>query len=96
MKTQAQKKLEIDFKIVVVCCILLFFFLIVALVASSIKQNNLRAENAALQVELNQCYKAEVIYGKLYVGYEDGIRIGYFQDHNKTWHRCARNCEILE
>ena len=38
----------------------------------------------------------EVIYGNLYIGYEDGVRIGYHQDYNETWYRCAKGCVKLE
>ena len=56
-----------------------------------------------LQSELQQCEnayfwdtRAEVIKGNLYVGYEDGVRVGFHQDYNGTWYRCARDCVVLE
>ena len=56
-----------------------------------------------LQRELQSCKsdyfwdtRAEVINGNLYVGYEDGVRVGFHQDLNDTWYRCARDCVALE
>jgi len=56
---------------------------------------DLQQENLALKEQINQSCQAEVINGNLYIGYEDGVRIGYHQDYNGTWYRCARECEVL-
>ena len=52
-----------------------------------------------LQQELQSCQEevplAEVINGNLYVGYEDGVRVGFHQDYNGTWYRCVRDCGVL-
>jgi len=55
--------------------------------------------NQNLQSQLQSCQEkvpiGEVINGNLYVGYEEGIRIGY-HNFNGTWFRCVKNCEVLE
>lgn len=50
------------------------------------------------QADLNEITKVEVINGNLYVGYFEGIRIGYHQDYNGTWYQCKgrQECEVLE
>jgi len=38
----------------------------------------------------------KVINGNIYIGYEEGVRIGYHQSINGTWNRCAKECRIIE
>lgn len=37
----------------------------------------------------------EVVNGNLYIGYEDGRRIGY-HEWNGTWFRCVDGCEEIK
>ena len=78
----------------VILALIIAFF---ALLGMVIVEDN-RAYKA--EQELQSCQDdfplAEVINGNLYVGYEDGVRVGFHQDYNGTWYRCARDCEVIE
>ncbi len=73
--------------------IVIFTFL---LIFSIIDDNNL----IKIESQLAECQEdiplAEVINGNLYVGYENGVRVGFHQDYNDTWYRCVRECEVIE
>ena len=74
------------------------FGVLFLLVSTTAIHRDLKIEE--LQTQLSECQDEipEVINGNLYIGYEDGVRIGYHQDYlNKNiWYRCARDCEVIE
>jgi len=67
-----------------------YIFLIAVLMLLSIllidKYKSERDINDKLNIQIQQLSTPEVINGNLYIGYENGIRIGYYQ-WNNSWYR---------
>lgn len=97
MKKPTYEELEKENKRLSEFWIYLGFVALIYVLVWSYQYNKFEEENAQLKEQISQLSTAEVINGNLYVGYEDGVRIGFHQDYNGTWYRCAKDCmEIQE
>ena len=101
MTSKKTKTKQEDWKRVIIGLCILVILVSILFIGTLIYVKNLNKDKVTLDSEdfLELYFKslqAEVIYGNLYVGYEDGVRIGYHQDYNGTWYRCARSCEEIK
>jgi len=68
--------------------IIIFLIGVISTSESFVKRNYSHPTYAELD-------KPQVINGNLYIGYQDGVRIGYHQDGNGVWWKCVRGCVPL-
>ncbi len=89
------KKLKRSWKWTYWTAVLLGLVLLFLLGASGFANQKLESQLTQYQ---NSVPVPEAINGNLYIGYEDGVRIGYHQDYlNKSiWYRCVKTCEVIE
>lgn len=78
-----------------------YLILVIILLGLLIISTYVGSQKDNLEKELRWCeYNnvPEVINGNLYIGYEDGVRVGYHQSYlNKSiWYRCVRDCGVIE
>lgn len=96
MKKQKTRELEKQDKIFWRTLAIGFFFLfILAFFIAIAFQNQIIELKQQVQYYYEQV--PEVINGNLYIGYEDGVRVGYHRDYidESIWYRCARDCEVI-
>ena len=93
MKKPTYEELEKENKRLSEFWIYLGFVALIYVLVWSYQYNKFEEENAQLKEQISQLSTAEVINGNLYVGYEDGVRIGFHQDYNGTWYeRVCKKC----